>query len=93
MLPDKVKFRDVLTVTTSSPTKMQLRSGESEVILIRGNAVAELIPALLLELDGSRPWSEVIHKLEHIASPEVIQACIEQLLEQGVLVESTAESG
>jgi len=92
MLPDKVKFRDVLTVTTSSPTKMQLRSGESEVILIRGNAVAELIPALLLELDGSRPWSEVIHKLEHIASPEVIQACIEQLLEQGVLVEVTAES-
>jgi bacteriocin biosynthesis cyclodehydratase domain-containing protein len=91
MLPYKLKFRDSLTVATSSPTKMQFRSGESEVILIRGNAVSELIPALIVDLDGSRPWSEVINKLEHIASPEVIQACIEQLFEQGVLVEVTAE--
>jgi hypothetical protein len=93
MVPEKIRFRDSLTVMSSDPTEMQLRSGESEVIIIRGNVVAELVPALLLELDGSCPWFEVIHKLEHIASPEVIQGCIEQLFEQGVLVAvSAAES-
>jgi bacteriocin biosynthesis cyclodehydratase domain-containing protein len=92
MLPDRITFRDTLTVATSSPTQMQLRSGESEVILIRGNAVSKLIPALLLELDGSRPWSDVINKLEHIASSDVIHACIEKLFEQGVLVGVTAAS-
>ena len=71
---------------------MQLRSGESEVILIRGNAVSKLIPALLLELDGSRAWSDVINQLEHIASSEVIRSCIEELFEQGVLVGVTAAS-
>jgi alkanesulfonate monooxygenase SsuD/methylene tetrahydromethanopterin reductase-like flavin-dependent oxidoreductase (luciferase family) len=85
--PNKIKMRDSLTVTTFSPTEMELRSSESEVILIRGNVVSELIPALIRELDGSQPSSEVISKLEHIASPEVIQACIERLFEQGVLVE------
>ena len=92
MLPARIAFRHSLTVATSSPTQLQLRSGESEVILIRGNAVSKLIPALLLELDGSRAWSDVINQLEHIASPEVIQSCIEQLFEQGVLVEVNAAS-
>jgi bacteriocin biosynthesis cyclodehydratase domain-containing protein len=90
MLPDRIAFRDSLTVAISSPTQIQLRSGESEVILIRGNAVSKLIPALLLELDGSGPWSDAINKLEHLASPEVIQACIEQLFEQGVLVRANS---
>ena len=62
--------------------------GESEVILMRGSAVAKLIPALILKLDGSRPSSEVVNELEHIASPEVVRACIERLIEQGVLVVS-----
>jgi bacteriocin biosynthesis cyclodehydratase domain-containing protein len=92
MLPARIAFRQSLTIASSSPTQMQLRSGESEVILIRGNAVSKLIPALLLELNGSRAWSDVINQLEHIASPEVIQACIEQLFEQGVLVEVNAAS-
>jgi bacteriocin biosynthesis cyclodehydratase domain-containing protein len=92
MLPARIAFRQSFTVATSSPTQMQLRSGESEVILIRGNAVSKLIPALIHELDGTRAWSDVINQLQHIASPEVIQSCIEQLFEQGVLVEVTAAS-
>ena len=85
--PDKIKMRNSLTVTSSSPTEMELRRSESEGILIRGNAVSKLIPALIRELDGSGFSSEVINELEHIASPEVIQACIEQLFERGILVE------
>ena len=85
MLPTRIAFRESLTVAIASPTQMQLRNGESEVILLRGSAVSKLIPALLVESDGSRPWSDAISKLEHVASPEVIQACIEQLFEQGVL--------
>jgi bacteriocin biosynthesis cyclodehydratase domain-containing protein len=90
MLPDRLIVRDSLTVAMSGPAEMQLRSGESEVVLLRGDAVVELVPALLRELDGSRSCSEVAAGLQHLASPDVVHACIERLFKHGIVIEPPA---
>jgi bacteriocin biosynthesis cyclodehydratase domain-containing protein len=93
MLPDRIQFNESLTVATLGATTLQFRSGESHVVSVAGNAVPQLIPALLGELTRPRLWPDVVAKLERIATPEVITQCAQALFDKGVLVAAPEQSG
>jgi bacteriocin biosynthesis cyclodehydratase domain-containing protein len=86
MIPDRIQLSSSLTAATLGTTEMQFRSGEDIVVTVSGNAVRQLIPALLDELHDPKSWSEIVETLDSIATPEVIQQCAEALLAERILV-------
>lgn len=84
-LPAKPKIRSYFDIIFEGDRRCQLRAGDDTILVLRGNAVPELLPQLFRCLDGTYTLSDLIEVCRDLATEEDLVTVLTQLNEEGIL--------